>query len=56
MTRLDLVSLRAPHLDSVLSMFQRAEDDGTWPQQVLVGAVRSLAKCGQPEECMTIGR
>ena len=47
-TRMDLLALQAPHLDSVLSLYQRVEHDGMWPQQVLIGAVRSLAKCESP--------
>ena len=41
---IDLHALRPPQLSSVVSMFARAEASGCWPQQLLVGAVRSLAK------------
>ena len=47
-TRDDLVSLRLPHLRSILSMYARAEADGSWPVQPMVGVVRSLAKVPQP--------
>ncbi len=47
-TRSDLLSLRVPHLRSVLSMFVRAESDGSWPSQPLVGVVKSLAKVPLP--------
>ncbi len=47
-SRADLVSLRMPHLRSVLSMFNQAEGCGEWPVQPLVGVVRSLAKVPQP--------
>ena len=47
-TRSDLLSLRLPHLQSVLSMYRRAESDGTWPVQPLAGVVRSLAKVKSP--------
>ncbi len=47
-TRLDLLSLGVPHLLSIKSMFDRVEQDGSWPQQLLIGAVRSLAKCSSP--------
>ena len=47
-SRMDVMALRSTHLDSVLSLFQRVESDGSWPQQLLTGAVRSLAKCGMP--------
>ena len=47
-SRMDLCHLRSPHVDSVLSMFRRAERDGQWPPQPLIGAVRSLAKTEHP--------
>ena len=47
-SRDDLLSLRVPHLQSVVSMFERAECDGSWPVQPLVGVVKSLAKVPLP--------
>ena len=44
----DLLSLRHPQLASIVSMYERAEEEGCWPQQLLVGAVRSLAKTSCP--------
>ena len=52
-TGLDGVSrndlLQAPQnvLLSLISCYRRAEDDGSWPQQLLAGAVVSLAKTPQ---------
>ena len=47
-SRMDLLSLQPPHLDSMLSLYQRIEADGAWPAQPLIGAVRSLAKHSTP--------
>ncbi len=47
-SRDDLIALRLPHLNSILSMFARAESDGCWPVQPLTGVVRSLAKVPEP--------
>ena len=47
-SRADLLSLQLPHLDSLLSLFQRIESDGNWPAQPLIGAVRSLVKNSTP--------
>ena len=45
----DVASLSDTHLRSLLSLFQRAEHDGSWPSSVMAGAVRSLAKIAEPQ-------
>lgn len=47
-SRDDLAALKTPHLSSVLDLFARLERDVSWPQQPLVGAVKSLAKVECP--------
>ena len=43
-SRSDFVSAGPVFLQSILNMYARAEDDGSWPVQVMAGAVSSLAK------------
>ena len=43
-SRDDLVQADACTLQSLVSMYQRAECDGSWPAQLLAGKVHSLAK------------
>ena len=47
-SRDDLLSLRPCHQQSILSLYQRAEGDGSWPCQPLNGVVKSLAKVECP--------
>ena len=47
-SRHDLVSLDANGLGSLLSLYKNACQTGCWPQQVLNGAVKSLAKRAVP--------
>ena len=43
-SRLDLLHGDPCTIQSLTSVFQRAESDGCWPRQLLAGKVRSLAK------------
>ena len=43
-SRADFVSAGPVFLQSILNMYSRAETDGCWPEQVMAGAVSSLAK------------
>ena len=43
-SRADFVHAGPNFLQSILNMFSRAEEDGSWPVQVMAGAVSSLAK------------
>jgi len=45
----DLMALSDVQLGSLLSMYQRAETDGVWPQACMAGSVRSLAKTLEPQ-------
>ena len=45
----DVASLSDTHLRCILSLYERAEHDGTWPSPVMAGAVRSLAKVAEPQ-------
>ena len=44
-SRQDLLLAPDAFWDSVISLYHRAESDGTWPAQILAGKVTSLAKC-----------
>ena len=46
--REDVMNLTDIEVESVLSLFQRAMDSGTWPEQMLEGVIRSLAKTQSP--------
>ena len=48
-SRADLLQVSPQVLQSLCSMYSRAEDDGMWPQQVTAGRVSSLAKVANPE-------
>ena len=43
-SRDDLLQADGPTLQSLASLYQRAETDGCWPEQLLAGKVHSLAK------------
>lgn len=44
----DLRAMPEPVLEAHASLFQRAETDGQWPEQALVGRVAALAKTANP--------
>ena len=44
----DLAALSASQVEGVLSMYRRAEEDGSWPASCMAGSVRSLAKVSIP--------
>eukprot|EP00435_Cladocopium_sp_Y103_P045874 s1099_g13.t1 len=48
-SRLDLLSLRDDEVGHIISLLSLAQSSGCWPQQVLNGYVRSLAKVANPE-------
>lgn len=48
-SRADLLALHPSELASVLKIYGVASTCGTWPQQMLLGYVRSLAKVPAPE-------
>ena len=48
-SRADVLALHDSELDSILSMYGQASSSGEWPEQVLSGYVRSLAKVEAPE-------
>ena len=48
-SKCDLLSLSSPQVDSILSLYARAESDGTWPKSCMAGSVRSLAKTSLPQ-------
>ena len=48
-SRLDYPQSGDKFLGSVISMFDRACDDGCWPAQILAGSVSSLAKTDDAE-------
>jgi hypothetical protein len=45
----DVLSLHDSELACILKLYSQAGQPGTWPEQVLQGHVRSLAKSGSPE-------
>lgn len=47
---LDLKAMDDGQLQSVLSLFARAEFDGIWPKQCMAGSVQSLAKIPDPQK------
>lgn len=49
-SRQDVLNLDESHLQTLSSLYQRAELDGIWPTQTIVGAVRSLAKVVSPQD------
>ncbi len=49
-SRQDLLSCSLAELQSLTTVFARAEDTGEWPAQVLKGAVKSLAKIPSPRQ------
>jgi hypothetical protein len=49
-SRADLLQLSDPDLATLSLVYQLAINTGTWPQQVLQGYVRSLAKVEDPSE------
>ncbi len=48
-SRHDILHLHDNHLRTLASLYRRAELDGSWPTQTVVGAVRSLAKVVTPQ-------
>ena len=49
-SRADLLQCTLPELQSLSGIFNRAEEQGVWPTQVLKGSVRSLAKIQCPSQ------
>ena len=49
-SRADLLALHPSEVATLLGVFRQAIECGTWPQQILFGYVRSLAKTGFPEQ------
>ena len=47
-SRADLMASSTNDLLSLMSIFAEAESSGRWPEQMLTGTVRSLAKCREP--------
>ena len=47
-SRSDLMASSTNDLLSFISLFSEAEKSGRWPEQMLAGTVRSLAKCREP--------
>ena len=47
-SQMDLAAMDFNQLSSLLSLYQRAEMDGEWPQQCMAGSVQSLAKVDTP--------
>lgn len=45
----DLKSMPTAVLDARCRFFRRAEENGEWPSQVLVGSITSLAKTAEPD-------
>ena len=45
----DLLSLSGSQIDSILSLYERAQSDGSWPTSCMAGSVRSLAKTSWPQ-------
>ena len=48
-SRDDLLALSPTQLGSVVSLYSRAEHDGSWPRSCMAGSVRSLAKTSCPQ-------
>ena len=47
-SKLDLQSLRPSEVSQILAFYKHAACTGTWPEQLCVGAVKSLAKSANP--------
>ena len=45
----DLAALSHTQVESLISLYKRAESDGQWPTSCMAGSVRSLAKVSQPQ-------
>ena len=48
-SRWDILNLVPSELQSITNLFRRAHDTGDWPQQLLQGQVKSLAKKERPQ-------
>ena len=47
-SKLDLQSLRPSEVSQILAFYKHAASTGAWPEQLCVGAVKSLAKSANP--------